>query len=444
MTASTKLVENMDQILERSVDDKDGSGSGHEDEVKDSSLLGKDANTHLPSGSNIEEKEDDDPEPCEQIKFMVEGLSVRQKRRTLQMLQPLISPLLSSTMADGNTQGEQSSTKDKQDETLYTSGGEVTLGVNSSVSKIVFQAPRPQTFKLRLFSGTVPVPKGEVDYRTWNSAARRLKKKDDLAEEEKCEKLQNSLLDPALSLVCTALDCGNTGKVLSLLAKAYDDVKSVRDLQNEYQSSIQKLDESCSDFLTRLYLLLQEVNRKGIVDYFDSELLKQFIYGCSDESLVLKLRLEEKDEMCSPPDYGALLLSIRKEESRRRARKQTAQQRARVQQVKDVDSSAGTSGNTVATSALHKEVKSLREEVAFLKQQQEPAPPLQQQTRLPPPKQQSQGKSTNERVSLHFCFQCGLEGHKIWTCGNPANPNLVANKFAMVKMQKQGNWQGSR
>ena len=117
---------------------------------------------------------------------MVEGLSVRPKRRTLHILQPLISPLLSSTMADDNTQGEQKMTTGKQGETLYTSGGEVTLGVNLSVSKNVFQAPRPQTFKLRLFSGMVPIPKGEVDYRTWNSAARRLKKREDLDEEEKC------------------------------------------------------------------------------------------------------------------------------------------------------------------------------------------------------------------------------------------------------------------
>ena len=364
MTASSETSKEMDQISEVK-DDKKIDDDKKVITVEDPDA-GKNTNASLPF-TGIEGNPDD---TCEQIAFMVSQLSHREKRKTLQLLGPDFAPLQSSTHMQVDESGHSGSDESRSkpaaasQDTLYTSGREVNLAPNTSVSKIVFQAPHTNLPKLRLFSGTEPVPKGEVDFRSWISAARRLKKREDLDNEEKCEKLQNSLLSPALKLVRSALDESKPGKVLSLLSKAYDDVKDVRDIRNEYHASVQLQTEQCSDFLTRLYLLLHEVNRKCEVDDFDGELLKQFIYGCNDDSLVLKLRLEEKDDMGDPPDYGSLLLSIRREEAKRTRKKPAP--KARVQQLEVVD--VQQEAETEAT-ALKKEVESLRKEVAHLKQQ---------------------------------------------------------------------------
>ena len=234
---------------------------------------------------------------------------------------------------------------------------------------------------------------------------------------------------------------------MSLLSKAYDDVKDVRDIRNEYHASVQLQTEQCSDFLTRLYLLLHEVNRKCEVDDFDGELLKQFIYGCNDDSLVLKLRLEEKDDMGDPPDYGSLLLSIRREEAKRTRKKPAPKARVQQLEVVDVQQEADTEA-----ASLKKEVESLRKEVAHLKQQRsqqltsQPTQPQQSAHANRPTAQQSEGsgKHASEKPRLNFCFQCGLEGHKAWTCKNEANPVLVTEKFQLVKKKRQENMQGSR
>ncbi len=396
----------------------------------------------LPSHPGIEGDESD---PCEQIAFMVGQLSRREKRRTLQLLGPDLEPLLSSTQLHGDeeisTGQNQTGKEDQQQHVHYTSASELTLAPNTSVSKIVFQAPQSNLPKL--FSGIKPIPKGEVDFRTWVSAARRLKKHEDLNEEVKCEKLQNSLLTPALNIVRSALDAGKSGKVISLLTKAYDDVKDVRDIRNEFNASLQLPNEKDSDFLTRLYLLLHEVNRKAEVEDFDGELLKQFLYGSSNDHIIMRLRLQEKDDEGDPPEYGSLLLNIRREENKIERKKACSKGRMYQQTQAEDDEQA---------TALHKEVESLRKEVAQLKQHQT-IPPLQAQpapaltyTSTPNYKQTSTPSENKgkRRKPLHFCFKCGLDNHKVWTCANPANPALVTKKFEMAKQENAGNFPGSR
>lgn len=413
-----------------------------QDENDNNQELSKNTNGKL--HSNIEGDMED---PAQQVAFLVQGLSTREKRRTFTMLEPELQSFLTSTMIDtgDNSAREPPAERKQQPETLYTSGGEVTLGANSSVSKIVFQAPRVPTTKLRLFSGVTPAPKGEVDFRTWSRAAKRLSKKTDLTDEEKCERLQNSLLDPALSIVQAELDAAHTSKVISLLEKNYEEVKDVRELLNEFHNSNQLPSEKSSEFANRLYLQLQELQRRRAAIDLDVDLLKQFIYGCSDESLVLKLRLEERDEDHDPPDYGSLLLSIRREEARRE-RKRTVAKQARAQQMSET-ASKRTGGDEYADAAcaLRKEVTSLRAEVAQLKQQRAPEPVAQVSVPVYRPTE-NQGKSSNQKRGLNFCFQCGQDSHKVYTCSNTPNPALVAQKFQEVRKwrQQQENKQGSR
>ena len=63
-------------------------------------------------------------------------------------------------------------------------------------------------------------------------------------------------------------------------------------------------------------LAMDDLLRQNIMKIRDgnSQLFQQFLYGCHDDTLIMKLRLEEKQDY---PDYGALLLVICKEEAKR-------------------------------------------------------------------------------------------------------------------------------
>ena len=61
--------------------------------------------------------------------------------------------------------------------------------------------------------------------------------------------------------------------------------------------------------------LLVVEERQGIAaDKLDSELLGQFMRGCRDDNLIIRLKLEEKTS--DPPSFADLLLLICKEEAR--------------------------------------------------------------------------------------------------------------------------------
>ena len=154
----------------------------------------------------------------------------------------------------------------------------------------------------------------------------------DVQDAEKIYRIQSSLMKPALDIVQNMLDSGSVQGVLKLLNTMDGTVEDSRDLLIQFSSTLQESKEKPSEYLNRLYLLLDELLQRDIVKVADGpcELLKQFIYGCSDESLIMKLRLEEKEN--SPPDFGTLLLSIRREEAKR-TRRNIAAKLARTHQV---------------------------------------------------------------------------------------------------------------
>lgn len=373
------------------------------------------------STSNLQTNEGGGDEEGNQILFMLDRLSPIQRRRTLLLLRPL----LSSTVVDQDipkpTEQEASNTNadvnvNTSNTSVLTSTGEVTLASGSS--RILIQTSSTQSsVKLKSFSGILPVPNGQIDFRTWHQAATRLSKNSSFSEIEQLSRIQNSLLKPALDVVQSSLDLGSTSDVLKLLDQVYGNVDDPRDLLNNFNSSCQNAKERCSEYLSRLYLLLDELLRLSIVAVADARLtlLKQFIYGCSDDTLLLKLRLEEKEH--NPPDYGSLLLSIRREEAKRTRRQVAA--RVKTQQVSVENSEV---------EALKCEVNTLKQEVASLKLQQQHVTA------------ENHGEQTGDRYAgarpkkrFGFCFRCGKQGHSVWNCRNDPNPTLVTKLFENAK-----------
>ena len=143
-------------------------------------------------------------------------------------------------------------------------------------------------------------------------------------------------------------------------------------------------------------------------------LLKQFIFGCFDDTLLLKLRLEETGQ--NQPDYGTFLLSIRREEARKTRRQVAA--RVKAQQV--------TVTNSEVDELKH-EISNLKKEVATLKLQHN------NKSTTESPSKTNYSTGTRRKKRFGFCFKCGMNNHAVWNCENKANPELVGRLFNEAK-----------
>lgn len=343
-----------------------------------------------------------DDDVCDQIVYMIENMSARLKRRTLGQLQPLLSSTVIEATPSTGTESMKQDTLEK--------------------SIIVKSRGNPIHPKLRIFSGIAPTPTGHVSFPTWLRAATRLSKTAELDDEEKMALIHNSLSHPALDLAQTALDTGSPQAVLKLLEKAYGNVQDPRDLLNEFNATTMNGKESASEYLNRLHLKLEELKDKSVVTVSEGPtvLLRQFNYGCIDENIILRLRLEEKES--NPPDYGSLLLALRKEEAKR-TKRSLVQKHARSQGI--------------TQRSDEDEVSKLRREVEALKLQLDKSKSAASQAKntaistepSPAPTASGTDQPRGTRRRLRFCFKCGEEGHVVWKCRNSPNPQLVCQKF---------------
>jgi hypothetical protein len=363
--------------------------------------------------SNIKSTSDDE---TDQIMYMIDNLNPRSKRRTLLKLQPLMS----ATVVDEHVP-QTTPQRDNHGAIGKLHEEENTLKVGDSTITIKSISGSATGTKLRHFSGVVPVPTGQVNFRTWINAATRLCRNYELSEEEQMARIHNSLSQPALDIAQSALDSGTPNTVLKLLRNAFGSVDDPRDLLNDYNATLMDSKENPSDYLNRLHLKVEELKQCGIIKTAEGPgyLLRQFIYGCVDDTLILKLRLEEKED--NPPDYGTLLLALRKEEAKR-SKRQMAQKYAHSQQV-SIEGEKQVDG-------LKKEVEHLKAQLANIRPtKQESVKQSSSQSTPSSKKEKSEGQRPATKKKLRFCFKCGETGHVVWTCKNQPNPALVCQKF---------------
>jgi hypothetical protein len=76
--------------------------------------------------------------------------------------------------------------------------------------------------KLRVLSGTLPLPAGEVSFYAWQKAAARLCRTKEMSDEEKSSLLAHSLGQPALDMVQNAFDDTAPLEVVRLLESVWE------------------------------------------------------------------------------------------------------------------------------------------------------------------------------------------------------------------------------
>ena len=306
----------------------------------------------------------------------------------------------------------------------------------------------------------MPVPPDQVDYETWRLSASKLVDDKDVKVKDKMQKIQDSLMKPALKQVEEALKGDSAKAVLTLLDQVYGAVLEPHLLLKHFYADEQG-DEKASEFLSRLYLLLQQLQQVGAVskDIGPSMLVQQFTGGCTDVTLLLKLRLEEKSP---PPEYGELLSAIRLEEARKTRRAltkklaRTSMVEAEVDEVRKLRQEVADLKSKAPAAPqprnLEHEVEQLRQEIAMLRQQGVAVPATPPQLINPHPQLQHRPAPTAPGGSAHgpydssarhqqrrFCFKCGMFNHVVNKCRNSANPTLVMERWAEKDQQKQLN-----
>ena len=159
---------------------------------------------------------------------------------------------------------------------------------------IVETSSRPAPRKLRLFSGKFPIPSGEVDFDTWRLLVRQLEEDPHVSDTDKKTTILQNILRPALDAV-KAVD-GDYKVLVKVLDNVYGNVVDGAELLIQFHTSYQSEKESASSYLQRIYLLLMDTAEKGGVPLTEVSkfLLKQFIRGSSDDSLISKLKLDDK------------------------------------------------------------------------------------------------------------------------------------------------------
>lgn len=179
----------------------------------------------------------------------------------------------------------------------------------------------PSKHEMRTFSGN-PSKTGEVNFSTWRLYAKQLMRDPFLTESQKRRLTLNSLLPPALNVALSVGDNAPLKLYLHELEKAYGNVTGGEELYIQFVETHQQNNESSSEYLRRLHTLMQEVmEKKGLAGrHADTQLLKQFIRGCWDETLISQLRLREtlSDPSMDMIGYSDFLFKVRSCEQERR------------------------------------------------------------------------------------------------------------------------------
>ena len=296
-----------------------------------------------------------------------------------------------------------------------------------------------QVRKLKPFSGKKTPANGELDYRHWRRAAVRIKDDAEVTLTKRRKIILESLTGKADDIVDFIKEQSLTG-IFEVLDANYKHMVDGDDLLADFYQMVQDEKAAASDFLSDLYVELVEVVTEdgATMGQMQRLLLKQFIRGCRDDDLILKLGFEK--QISNPPEFPFIMSQVRREEARRTERKlrlkrgMTTRSNAAIvekdgceamqQRLHNLEAMAcsleqmSAMGNKQA-DVVHKEPTETKEEVHI----------SQLQRRLA----QVEDKLSKVGQRYFFCYKCGIDYHLASTCRNSPNKALVKLKIEQRK-----------
>lgn len=323
----------------------------------------------------------------------------------------------------------------------------------------------PPTRELRLFSGNFPKPPSEVDYSVWRLRTKQVLNDSSVSEVQQRRTLLDSLLAPALTVALSIGAQAPPSAYLQELDKAYGNVTGGEELYIQFLETHQNSGERASDYLRRLQTLLQEVvESNGVTKQdADSQLLKQFLRGCWDDSLITTLHLKEPLTGLSRRtlSFSELLFRIRTyekesqlKEMRRKRHMGGNSTKVHTKTHLTTAEPAPPSNNVPIVSDVHSTIREqLEERIRQLEaelRKNTPAPTD------PPPRNEKAGRRFLQRAKSStpappvptapaetltkvgkFCYNCGDDFHMLPQCTNPTNAVLVQKKLCERHQTRQ-------
>ncbi|XP_039537539.1 zinc finger CCHC domain-containing protein 12-like [Pimephales promelas] len=291
------------------------------------------------------------------------------------------------------------------------------------------------------------ISNNEVDYETWRSNVELLLKDTTQSDLYKSRKLLESLLSPAIDII---------------LDSAFGTVEDGDDLFAKYLNTMQDNGEKSSAYLQWLQVMLNTTLRRGGVNAsdLDRHLLRQFVRGCWDNTLIAELQLEQKKQ--KPPTFAELLLLLRTAEDKCTSKASRMKQHLNISKPRVSSSYQGVyvqseDCNPSQPALDHRsEIQDLRKQIADLQSQltritqkdgrktKSAARLVAPHTAITPPSQRlhhsrDANNNTSNRPKPWYCFRCGEDGHIKPQCESESNPSLVAEKRKQLK-EKQLKW----
>lgn len=306
--------------------------------------------------------------------------------------------------------------------------------------------------KLSTFSGVVPKPSGEGNFDTWKLQAKQVLTDTDLSENEKRRKILDSLLPPALNTALYVGDRATAQAHFLELEKAYGSVASGEELYIQFVEMHQNSGEKCSDYLNRLHTHLQKVvERKGFtVGKPEEHLLKQFLRGCWDETLITQLRLKDyaSEKHMQQLTFSQVLVMIRSFEEERDTKDNRRKRHLGMTSSRVVSNMHSASDQFISTSLdstsvtnptvkLQEKVEQLEKELSWLKTRSnntEARATAYSHRQGDSAEAKRRLANNTAKQTMRFCYQCGEDDHYLRQCSNPVNAELVQQK--LCKRQK--------
>lgn len=217
--------------------------------------------------------------------------------------------------------------------------------------------------------------------------------------------------------------------------------------------------EKASEYLRRLQTLLQEVTeRHGVVKGDETQLLKQFLRGCWEDSLITALHLKELLSKPSgvTPTFSELLLKVRTYEKEsqlkevRRKRHMGVTTKVHTKTLVTMNEPEATNSNvsnvldTSSRGQLEERIRQLEAELK--KMTQRPRNGKYGQRSSSGSQNTDMASTALELSSEHkqfkkFCYKCGEDSHILPKCTNQANADLVQRKLLERHNSKTGQQQ---
>ena len=326
--------------------------------------------------------------------------------------------------------------------------------------------------RLRLFSGRCPRPNNEVDYETWRSNVGLLLKDTKQSDLHKSRKLLDSLSSPAIDIVKHLTPDSPPDVYLEILDSAFSTVEDGDDLFAKYLNTMQDNGEKPSAYLQRLQVMLNTTLRRGgvVASDLDRQLLRQFVRGCWDNTLISELQLEQKKQ--NPPTFAEFLLLLRTAEDKRSTKASRMKQHLNVSKPKvsshyqgicvqceeECTSSQSTPDSKSEIQDLKRQIADLQSQLTRITQKgsrkSSTKPAAKQEAPKSANTKPSADTPTSQKVQSHgrdaksntrnrpkpwYCFRCGEDGHIKPQCDSEPNPSLVSSKGKLLK-EKQQAW----